>query len=338
MRLYSFFFATMFVCSQFLSSQSTTITKTGTTAASFLKIGVGARSIAMGGAFTAVANDISAIYWNPSGLAQLKSGEAAFHHVDWFADIDYDMAAAAIIIDGFGTFGASFTTMNVGEIEVTTTNTPEGTGEKFTAGGTLINLSFARSLTDKFSIGGNAKYIRESIWNMSAQTVAIDIGTMYAAPIFNGIILGASISNFGSKMRLEGRDNLVLIRSGSNEDNIVNGTYELDSYDLPLLFRVGIATDAINDDNTRITLAVDAVHPNDNTEYVNSGLEYSWANIVSLRGGWKSAYERGGEQGLTLGGGIQYTLTEPVNFIFDYAYQDFGRLKAVHYFSFGLKF
>ena len=56
------------------------------------------------------------------------------------------------------------------------------------------------------------------------------------------------------------------------------------------IIRVGIATDAVNDDNTRITLAVDAVHPNDNTEYVNSGVEYSWANIVSLRGGWKSVW------------------------------------------------
>ncbi len=338
MRHFALLFRSLLVFCPLVFSQNSTITKTGTTAASFLKIGVGARSVAMGGAFTAVANDVSAMYWNPSGLARLKTGEAAFHHIDWIADVDYDMAAAAIIVDGFGTFGASFTTMNVGEIEVTTTSLPEGTGEKFTAGGTLINLSFARSLTDRFSIGGNVKYIRESIWNMSAQTVAIDIGTMYSAPVFNGIILGASISNFGSKMRLEGRDNLVLIKSGSNEDNIVNGMYELDSYDLPLIFRVGIATDALNDDNNRITLAVDAVHPNDNTEYVNSGIEYSWANIVSLRGGWKSAYERGGEQGLTLGGGIEYSFSEPVNFVVDYAYQDFGRLKAVHYFSFGLKF
>ena len=87
-----------------------------------------------------------------------------------------------------------------------------------------------------------------------------------------------------------------------------------------------------------MTVAVDAIHPNDNTEYVNSGLEYTWANIVSLRAGWKSAYERGSEQGLTFGGGIEYSLASQMDFVLDYAYMDFGRLKPVHYFSFGLKF
>ncbi len=101
---------------------------------------------------------------------------------------------------------------------------------------------------------------------------------------------------------------------------------------------MGVSTDILRSDNNRVTVAVDAIHPNDNTEYVNSGIEYSWANIVAVRGGWKSAYERGGEQGLTLGAGIHYALAAPIDFLLDYAYQDFGRLKEVHYFSFGLRF
>ncbi len=328
----------MLLCATTAFSQTATITKTGTTAASFLKLGVGARAVGMGAAFTSVADDISAIYWNPAGLARMKTNEAVFNHIDWIADIKYDMAAAALTIEGIGTLGISFTAMNVGEMDVTTTSFPEGTGEKFTAGGTLINLSYARNLTDLFSIGFNAKLIRESIWNMSAQAFSIDIGTMYTAPIFNGITIGASISNFGPKMKLEGRDNVFLVKTGASNDNIINGTYELDSYDLPLLFRVGISTNAVQSENTRVTLAVDAVHPNDNTEYLNSGIEYSWANIISVRGGWKSAFERGTEQGLTFGAGVQYEVSSQLNFILDYAYQDFGRLKSVNYFSFGLRF
>ncbi|MHB1051223.1 MAG: PorV/PorQ family protein [Bacteroidota bacterium] len=335
--LFSLLIAIFFVaCTAF--GQSTAITKTGTTAASFLKIGVGARAIGMGGAYTAVSDDISALYWNPAGLGFATYGEAVFNHVDWILDTRFDFAAATLVIDGLGTIGASFSTMGVGDMYVTTTAMPEGTGEKFTAGATMFGLLFSKNLTDKFSIGFNVKYIRETVWNMSAQSVGIDVGTMYIAPVLNGLRIGASMANFGPKMRLEGRDNLVLVKTGAGGKNIINSAYELDSYDLPLIFRVGLATDAVKMDNNRLTVAVDAVHPNDNTEYVNSGIEYSWANIISLRAGWKSAYERGGEQGLTFGAGVQYEFSSPVEFLIDYAYQEFGRLKEVHYFSVGLRF
>lgn len=318
--------------------QSASITKTGTTAASFLKIGIGARAVGMGGAYAAVSNDISALYWNPAGLGYATYGEAVFNHIDWILDTRYDFAAATLVVDGIGTIGVSFASMGVGDMDVTTTTMPEGTGERFTAGASMFGLLFAKNLTDRFSIGFNIKYIREHLWHMSAQSVGIDFGTMYIAPIFNGLRIGASMSNFGPKMRLEGRDNLILVKTGAGGQNIINAGYELDSYDLPLIFRVGLATDAFNEENNRLTLAVDAVHPNDNTEYVNSGLEYSWANIVALRAGWKSAFERGGEQGLTWGIGLQNSFATPLDFLVDYAYQDFGRLKEVHYFSFGIRF
>lgn len=317
-------------------SQAAAITKTGTTAASFLKISVGARSIGMGGAFAAEANDISSMYWNPAGLTYLQQNSAAFDHVNWIADIQYDVASAAILIPDVGTLGASFATLNVGEMDVTTTSLPEGTGEKFSAGATMINLSYARALTDQFSIGFNVKYIREFIWNEAAQGFALDIGTLYNAPVLNGLRIGASMSNFGPKMRMEGRDALLLVKTGAGNKNIVNAQYELDSYELPLIFRVGLATDLLQEENNRFTISVDAIHPNDNTEYINSGAEYSWANIVFLRSGWKSGFERGGEQGLTAGIGLRYALAATIDFAIDYAYQDFGRLKAVHYLSFAI--
>jgi opacity protein-like surface antigen len=325
--------AVIVLCCSPLFGQSAVITKTGTTAAQFLKIGIGARSIGMGGAYTAVSDDISALYWNPAGLARMGGGEAAFNHVNWVADVQYDAAAASVVIDGLGTLAIGFSATNVGDMDVTTTAMPEGTGELFTAGGTAMNLGFARNLTDKFSIGFSFKYIHEYIWNETANSVALDIGTMYTAPVFNGLRIGASMSNFGPKMRMEGRDALQLITTGAGGENIVNAQYEMGQFDLPLMFRVGISTDAIHDDNSRLTLAVDAVHPNDNTEYVNSGVEYMWAHLVSVRAGYKSAFERGSEQGLTLGGGLEYAVSTSLSLVADYAYQDFGRLKAVHYFS-----
>jgi opacity protein-like surface antigen len=314
------------------------LTKTGTSAAPFLKIGVGSRAVGMGGAFTATADDITAIYWNPGGLANLYSQEATFNHVRWIADVNYDFAAFATYLPDFGTLGTFVSVLSMDEMLVRTTDQPEGTGEYFTAGSMAIGISYARNLTDQFSIGGNVKYLREYLWNMSATGMAIDIGTIYRIPVLNEFRLAASISNFGTKMKLEGRDNLKILQVGGGEANLINTDVQLESFDLPLTFRVGVAADVVKIDEHRVTTALDAVHPNDNTEYLNAGAEYAWNEMVFLRGGWKSLFERDTEQGLTAGIGLHYRIVGEFKIKVDYAYQDWGRLKNVHYLTFGVKF
>ena len=314
------------------------LTKTGTSAAPFLKIGVGSRAIGMGGAFTATADDITAIYWNPGGLASLYTQEATFNHVNWIADVNYDFAAFATYLPDFGTLGAFVSVLSMDEMLVRTTDQPEGTGEYFSAGAMAIGVSYARNLTDQFSIGGNVKYLREYLWNMSATGVALDIGTIYKIPVLNELRLAASISNFGTKMKLEGRDNLEIMQVGGGNGNLINTDVQLESFDLPLLFRVGVAADVVKIDEHRVTTALDAVHPNDNTEYLNVGAEYAWNEMVFLRGGWKSLFERDTEQRFTAGVGLQYRVSGDFKIKVDYAYQDWGRLKNVHYLTFGLKF
>jgi opacity protein-like surface antigen len=320
------------------SLYSQNLVKTGTTAAPFLKIGSGARAISMGGAFTATADDISAMYWNPAGLTNIKYNEAMFNHVDYIIDVNYDYAAAATNLSGLGSIGAFVTVLSMDEMAVRTVEQPEGTGEKFQAGALAAGISFARSLTDKFSIGFNAKYVREYIWHESAQAFAVDVGVLYKISIFNEFRLAASISNFGTKMQMEGRDITSLHGVGPGDENLINKDVKLNEYDLPLLFRVGVAADFIKTDDSRLTAAVDAIHPNDHTEYVNSGLEYSWKEIVFLRAGYNSLFELDTEQGLTLGAGVNYGVMGTVDIMIDYAYQDFGRLENVHYFSFGVRF
>lgn len=315
-----------------------TLNKTGTTSAQFLKIGVGPRAVGMGGAFTAVADDINSIYWNPAGLARMNSKEAYFNHVDWITDVNLDYAGYGMDISGFGTIGAFVSVLSMGDMAVRTLESPEGTGEFFSVGSLLLGISYARNLTDEFSIGFNVKYINEHIWHESASSIAFDIGTLYSISFLNQFRLAASISNFGTKMRLEGRDILQITTVGAGEGNIINTNLELDEFELPLIFRFGAAVDAIKSDENRLTVAVDAVHPNDNSEHVNTGLEYTWNETFFIRGGYKSLFENEGEQGLTLGVGINYRLVEAVKVKFDYAYQDFGRLNDVHYFSIGLRF
>jgi len=323
---------------QIFSQLGAEVNKTGTTSAQFLKIGVGSRPIGMGGAFTSLADDINSIYWNPAGLARMYSREAGFNHVDWIADVSLDYAGFGMDLEGFGTVGAFVSVMAMDEMIVRSLEKPEGTGELFDAGSVVLGLSYARNLTEEFSIGFNGKYIREYIWNESASAFAVDIGTIYAIPFLNQFRIGASISNFGTKMKLEGRDILKLTTVGSGEGNIINSDIQLDAFELPLMFRFGVSVDAVKSNENRVTLAVDAVHPNDNSEYLNTGLEYTWQEIVFIRGGYKNLFEKDGEQGLTLGFGINYRIIEAFRIKLDYAYQEFGRLKNVQYFSLGVRF
>ncbi len=316
----------------------TSLTKTGTTAGQFLKIGIGARAIGMGGAFVATTDDISSVYWNPAGLASVLDREAAFNHIDWILDVSYDYASFGMGFGDFGSVGAFVGVMSMDEMMVRTVDKPEGTGEFFGAGALTIGLAYARFLTENFSIGFNAKYIREYIWHVSAQGFALDIGTFYRIKFLNETRLAASISNFGTKMRLSGRDLLVLTNTGPGGANIINTEHQVDAYDLPLLFRIGVAVDAIKTENMRLTVETNAIHPNDNTEYLNSGFEYAWNERIFLRAGYKSLFERDTEQGLTFGFGVNYNLIDFIILKFDYAYQDFGRLNNIHYLTLGVKF
>ncbi|MCB0284001.1 MAG: PorV/PorQ family protein [Calditrichae bacterium] len=319
---------------------SQNLQKTGTTAAQFLKIDVGPRAIGMGGAYIASATDINAVYWNPAGLASLTgNGEAVFNHINWFADIKLSVATAALMIPEFGTVAVSFSSLNAIEDEpVRTEVDPTGSGELFDAGGLSFGLSYARNLTDRFSIGFNAKYIQESIWHSTATGFAFDMGVLYRINILNEFRMGASVFNFGSKMKMDGRDVLEIISVGSGDGNLISAKYDLDSFDLPLLFRVGVAADLIKEGHSRLTLAFDAVHPNDHTEYVNSGVEYSLNEQAFLRFGYKSLFEKDTEQGLTFGAGVLYGLGGDMKIKIDYAYQDFGVLDIVHHVAFGVSF
>ncbi len=312
--------------------------KTGTTAAQILKFNVGPRAIGMGGAYTSVANDILSTFWNPSGTADIKSNEAFFNHTDMYLDIKHDYAAFATNLSDFGTVGVFVSVLSMGEMQVRTVSQPEGTGEYFDAGALVIGLNYSRFLTENFAIGFNAKYINESIWHMSATGFAIDVGTMYKIKVLNELRIAASISNFGTKMQLSGRDVTRTVPSGGGGRDLVPVNYELDKFDLPLLFRFGISSDLVKTESNRLTLAFDAVHPNDHSEFINSGFEYAWEEIIFIRAGYNSLFEVNSEKGLTLGFGLNYRLLDMVKLKLDYAYQDFGRLTNLHYFSVGLTF
>ena len=326
-------------CNDLSAQESKSLSKVGTTAAQFLKFGAGARSIAMGSAFSAVSDDINAIYWNPAGLSRIPgSGEATFNHSEWLAETNYDFAAFTLNLPNFGTLGFQTVFFGTPDEPVRTVNSPSGTGQVWNATSIALGLSYARSLTDRFAIGFTGKFIQEKVFNETARGAAFDLGVLYHTP-FKSLRLGAAITNFGTKMKLQGRDIFFnedpLTEQGSVDQ--VPAEYRLASYEIPLNLRFGLAYDVIRNDNISIVAAADGAHPNDNTEFLNGGAELGLRKILYLRGGYKALFLRDSEQGLTLGFGLRYD-TPGLNLKLDYAWADYGRLDNVQFVSFTIRY
>jgi len=317
------------------------VTKTGTTAAKFLNVGIGPRANAMGGAFSSIANDATAMYWNPAGVAAINEFQTVFTYTKMFADINVNFIGIVIPAGSIGNIGISVTALNIGEMEVTTEYYPEGTGEKFSAGSYAFALSYGRFITDDFAVGVNVKYIRESIFNSNADGVGFDIGTIFKTP-FYGIRFASSISNYGTKMQMNGQDLLVRHdpdpqRNGNNAT--IDAYYATDQFELPLRLQVGISRDFQIMDQHRLTIAIDATHPNDNNQSVNVGGEISlFNNLFSLRGGYKTLFLKDTQEGLTLGAGIKYDGLKFFKIAIDYSYQQLKFLENMHSFGVMLSF
>lgn len=311
--------------------------KVGTTAAPFLGIAVGARALGMGGAFTATADDATALYWNPAGIAGLDKFQAHFVHSDWLLDLNYDVVGAVIPLENAGSLGAQLTLLTMPDQEITTTDQAgqEGTGVFYSAGSMALGVSYGRAFTDKFKLGLTGKYVREWIWHESSTAVALDIGSLYVTD-FHGMRIGLNISNFGSDMKMSGRDLLHFSDAdGTREGNNgrVLSQWQTDKWPLPLLMRFGLAMEVVKQKDNRLTVALDALHPNDNRESVNIGGEYGYREQFFARAGYKSLFLENSEEGLTAGLGVKIRTRAGQAFAFDAAYEDFGRFDAVYKYS-----
>ncbi|MDE0042808.1 MAG: PorV/PorQ family protein [Candidatus Poribacteria bacterium] len=332
------------------------VTNVGTSGAQFLKIGPGARVDSLGGAFGAIADDVTAIYWNPAGLSQIAATSLSGTHTVWLADTRYNFLAFATPIEKIGTLGASVTYLSVPDMEITTLAKPDGTGLWFSAWDAAVSLAYSRQLYEKesgvkLSFGVNAKFIQQQIHRESANGMAVDIGTLYHTG-WNSLRIGMCYSNFGPEMRFGGPD----LQAGAEEagdprtadyrpfPDTTNPTRkaELDTVEFPLPsnFRLGVAYDLVDDANNLLTVAIDGNHPTDNSERLHVGLEYWFKNTASVRGGYKlrlgpeSAKD---EEGITLGFGINTNVSSTALSL-DYAFADFGHLQQAHRVSLGLRF
>ena len=313
--------------------------KVGTTAAAFLGISVSPRGTAMGGAFAAVGDEAASLYYNPGSITASNRSQFAIARTEWFLDTSLNWVGFILNLDGANAVGISFTQLDYGEERVTTIDNPDGTGENWTASDMALSLSYCRSLTDRFSVGGSVKYINQKIWHESSTAYALDIGLLFVTG-FRGMRLGMSISNFGTDMKMEGRDLVERIDLDpdalGNNDKIV-GSLKTDAWPLPLFFRVGVAMDLMQSDFANLRVAVDALRPSDNDEILNVGAEFSFYHMLFLRGGYKSLFREESEEGPTAGVGIHLN-QGGIAYKFDYGYADFGMLEDVHMFGIGVQF
>ncbi|MCX6639903.1 MAG: PorV/PorQ family protein [bacterium] len=284
--------------------------RAGTTSMTFLKIGVGARAEGLAGAFAPIADDPSCLYWNPAGMVRMrgKSG-AIFNFVQWPASLQYSFLGWVHSIDQNSSVGLFAASLSLPEFEETTVTQPHGTGRYVNYGDLLIGASYARSLTDRFSVGLTFKYARETLDDLHMPAYLGDIGTLYFTGL-GDIRLGASLQHFGPNLR----------PGGTYESSSSSGKYQ--EYPPPTLFRLGAAGSVINTPLHNLIVAVALEHPVDNSENLAFGAEYTYRNIIALRGGRKI---NRGEESWTAGLGIRIPY-RGWQIEFDYAFTDFGRL------------
>lgn len=309
------------------------VTNAGTSAAAFLQIGVGARAQAMGNAATADGRDATSMYWNPASIANLDGMvNVAFDHTSWLADTQLDYLGAVFNFGGIGSLGISIVNFQmIDQQPVRTIDLPEGTGEFYSASNLALSATYAMALTNRFSAGITGKYVRESLWNESASAIAVDFGITYRTTL-PGLFLAASITNFGSDMKLDGRD---LMRPYDDDpenysNDQLNVRLDTDKFSLPLHFRFGLAYVVAPSDMHRFTLAADLLHPSDNSEAINLGVEYLFWDTIAFRGGYASLFERDRTGGATLGVGVQRKLIGGIGLAADYTYADWGLLENTH--------
>jgi hypothetical protein len=315
-----------------LNSVSFAQDKVATSAAPFLGINIGGAASALGGAYVSLARDASTIYWNPGAMSRLGRSELSFASTSWFLDTKYNWGAVILNLDGNNAFGVNMAILDYGEENVTTVQAPEGNGLRWSAQDLYAAISYSRNLTDRFSIGGSAKYISQKIYNESASGYAVDIGLLYITR-FNGMRLGVSISNFGTEMRMQGKDLLHPYDEDPNNlgnNGTITSEKQTQRWPLPLIYRVGASMDVVKMSQTVLMLTTDVAIPSDNSTIINVGGELSWNQIFFLRAGYKSLMRQDTEEGLTAGVGFKYFVPSLGQVGIDYAFNDYGLLEEIH--------
>jgi len=284
--------------------------KEGTSGAKFLNVGVGARAAAMADAYDPIASGPEAIFWNAAGLVTVENQGFSVSDNEWIAETRMIGASYARRF-GFGTVGVMVTSMMYGDMDVTTIEEPNGTGETFSAMDMAAGVGMARRLTDRFTVGGTVKFVRCAFSGIDgvdpAMGVAFDVGTQYMTG-FRTLRMAIALQNLGPELQYGGT--YEELQRNREEYQLE----EFDSFSLPVVVRLGVAYDPIES----MTLCINASHPNDADETIDFGGEWWPLEMVAIRGGYKLNYDAAEYTG---GVGFQFGGFRP-----DFSYTGMGLL------------
>ncbi len=291
--------------------------KAGTAGAQFLKLSTSARGLSMADALLPLADDVSALYYNPGGLVQLSEGwHYSATHYALPVDVSQNWIGGAYSSPETGTaFGVALTWLRSGMMDVNTPELPNGTGQQFDWQDLALGASYAKRLTNKFSVGVTGKFVRESTYEYSANGWAADLGTYYDTG-WRSMKMAMSITNFGPDM-----------------------TFIDKAYPLPIMFKFGVSMDLLGKKDAEhfMHAAFEFGHPSDNVEQIDVGLEYTFKNQFLLRLGkkmngvketeWEDydpevgyEYPLLSTDGLSLGAGFKWQKENWGNWTLDYAF------------------
>ncbi len=253
-------FATMFVVALASSAQANDAGYAGST---FLRIGFGARASAMGEAYTAVAEDASAIYWNPGAMSAVLGTNLSLAHTEYFASLRVEQAAVTHEAT-WGTIGFMFTGLYMDAMEryEDTPSMPLGT---FSAYDVAVAVAYSRYIVPNLSAGISVKPVYERIDELTASGIAFDIGLYHVSKV-RGLKMAAVASNIGTPMKFD-QEEFALPRSIK-----VGGSYEREVAVL----------------EGRVLFTADAVFPNDGDASGRLGAEYAFRRLVALRAGYRA--------------------------------------------------
>jgi len=300
--------------------------KTGTAGLQFLKIGIGARALGMGEAYTAVTDDISSIYWNPAGLALKAQDQVMFSHTAWIAGINYEFVAFSKVTP-LGTFGVSTALLHMDYMDVIEEEPFGPTGETFTAYDFMAGITYANEFTDKFSFGASVKYVREKLDEFDVNGVAVDIGSLYNTG-WNNLTIGMAIKNFGPDLEYElDEDGDGLLNEDpfdlldNDGDGLVDEDRDEFPFKIPMGFSLGIAMDVYASGNQLLLASVQLDNCVDRQETYNIGMEYKLGTF-KIRSGYQLNYDE-----TSYSAGFGWTIpTSFAVFDIDYSYTDMGDL------------
>ncbi len=280
--------------------------KTGTTVGQFTLIEASARSSAMGGVGVTSSVEAMDVFYNPGALGSMTRSDLQFTHNIWFGDIVLDHAAAAFHLGERNTVALVVTHLSSGDIDVRTVEQPLGTGERYSVTDLLVGAGFGMMITDRFSCGIQVNYATERIWHSSIALFGVNLGTLYRLSD-DGLRIGASLVNFGTKGSYDGTDLRVrydLDASRHGDNGSLPASLLTDQFSLPMVFRVGVAYPWRFDGSNVVDLAVEAVNPSDNSPAINVGGEWLFRGVFALRAGYQGLFQTDNDFGMTAGAGV----------------------------------